>query len=136
MKLTDTQLVLLSAAAQRQDGAIELGSKLKGGASLKVIAKLLREQLVEEIPATRRAAGMAAQWSKGSAGASHHRGRARGDRCRPGPTEGIAEAPPQKRGTKGPIGPGFAPSRGAKASTRSPAQNCQRPATLTRSRRR
>jgi hypothetical protein len=34
MKLTDTQLVLLSAAAQRQDGAVERGSKLKGGASL------------------------------------------------------------------------------------------------------
>jgi hypothetical protein len=33
MKLTDTKLVLLSAAAQRQDGAIELGPKLKGNAS-------------------------------------------------------------------------------------------------------
>ena len=43
MKLTDTQLVLLSAAAQRQDGAVELGPKLKGGASQKVIGKLLSE---------------------------------------------------------------------------------------------
>ena len=50
MKLTDTQLVLLSAAAQRQDGAVELGSKLKG-ASQKVIGKLLSEHLIEEIPA-------------------------------------------------------------------------------------
>ena len=50
MKLTDTQLVLLSAAAQRQDGAVELGSKLKG-ASQKVIGKLLSEHMIEEIPA-------------------------------------------------------------------------------------
>jgi hypothetical protein len=50
MKLTDTQLVLLPAAAQRQDGAVELGSKLKG-ASQKVIGKLLSEHLIEEIPA-------------------------------------------------------------------------------------
>ena len=51
MKLTDTQLVLLSAAAQRQDGAVELGPKLKGSASQKLIGKLLSEHLVEEIPA-------------------------------------------------------------------------------------
>ena len=43
-----------STAAQRQDGAVELGPKLKGGAGLKVIGKLLREQLVEEIPGTHR----------------------------------------------------------------------------------
>jgi hypothetical protein len=36
MKLTDTQLVLLSAASQRQDGAVEIGTKLKGGAADKV----------------------------------------------------------------------------------------------------
>ena len=51
MKLTDTQLVLLSAAAQRQDGAIELGPKLKGSASRKVVGRLLSEGLIEEIPA-------------------------------------------------------------------------------------
>ncbi len=51
MKLTDTQLVLLSAAAQRDDGAIEIGPKLKGNAAQKVLSKLLSEHLVEEIPA-------------------------------------------------------------------------------------
>jgi len=51
MKLTDTQLVLLSAAAQRQDGAIEIGPKLKGSAAQKVLSKLLSEHLIEEIPA-------------------------------------------------------------------------------------
>jgi hypothetical protein len=33
MKLTDTQLVLLSSAAQRQDGAVEIDPKLKGSAA-------------------------------------------------------------------------------------------------------
>ena len=51
MKLTDTQLVLLSAAAQRQDGAIEIGPTLKGSAAQKVLGKLLSEHLIEEIPA-------------------------------------------------------------------------------------
>ncbi len=50
MKPTDTQLVLLSAAAQRQDGAIELGPKLKGSPSRKVLGRLLRGHLIEEIP--------------------------------------------------------------------------------------
>jgi hypothetical protein len=51
MKLTDTQLVLLSAASQRRDGAVEIGPEVKGGAADKMIAKLLRQQMVEEIPA-------------------------------------------------------------------------------------
>lgn len=51
MKLTDTQLVLLSAASQRDDHAIELPANLKGGAAHKVVAKLLTEGLVEEISA-------------------------------------------------------------------------------------
>ena len=51
MKLTDTQLVLLSAAAQRQNGGLELAANLKGGAAHKVVGKLLTEGLVEEIPA-------------------------------------------------------------------------------------
>ena len=33
MTLTDTQLVLLSAASQREDGGIELARNLKGGAA-------------------------------------------------------------------------------------------------------
>jgi hypothetical protein len=49
VKLTDTQLVLLSAASQRDDRALERPSKLTGGAAGKVVAKLLAEGLVEEI---------------------------------------------------------------------------------------
>ena len=51
MKLTDTQLVLLSAASQRQDGALEFGPDLKGGASAKVVGRLLRQQLIAQTPA-------------------------------------------------------------------------------------
>jgi hypothetical protein len=52
MKLTDTQLVILSAASQRQDRAIELALTLKGGAAHKVLGKLLTEGLIEEIQAS------------------------------------------------------------------------------------
>jgi hypothetical protein len=51
MKLTDTQLVLLSAALQRVDGAVVLAPNLKGSAAGKVVGKLLREGLIEEVSA-------------------------------------------------------------------------------------
>jgi hypothetical protein len=51
MKLTDTQLVLLSAASQREDGAVVLAPNLKGGAAGKVVGKLLRDGLIEEVSA-------------------------------------------------------------------------------------
>jgi hypothetical protein len=51
MKLTDTQLVLLSTASQRENRAIELVPNLKGAASHKVVRKLLSEGLIEEIAA-------------------------------------------------------------------------------------
>ena len=50
-KLTDAQLLLLSAAAQHPEGAIELASNLKSGAAKKAVGKLLRDGLIEEIPA-------------------------------------------------------------------------------------
>jgi hypothetical protein len=49
-KLTDTLLVLLSAAAQHPKGVIELTSDLKG-ATKKAVGKLLRDGFIEEIPA-------------------------------------------------------------------------------------
>ena len=49
MKLTDTQLVILSAAAQREDHAIQLPATLKGGAAQKVLTRLLGLGLVEEV---------------------------------------------------------------------------------------
>jgi uncharacterized protein DUF3489 len=60
MKLTDTQLLLLSAASRRADGALEPPPKLTGGAAGKVVAKLLTEGLVEEI----RAPGSLPVWRR------------------------------------------------------------------------
>ena len=45
-KLTDSQLVLLSAASQRKDGAIDLAPNLKGSAAKKTVGKLLRDARV------------------------------------------------------------------------------------------
>ena len=42
MKLTDTQLMLLSAASQREDGGVELAPNLKGGAAHKVVGNATR----------------------------------------------------------------------------------------------
>ena len=50
-KLTDTQLVLLSAASQREDRCLIAPKNLKGGAAQKVAAKLLAAGLVREIKA-------------------------------------------------------------------------------------
>jgi hypothetical protein len=52
-KLTDTQLVMLSAAAQRTDGVVELTDNSKGAAAQKAAARLLREGLVDEVLAGR-----------------------------------------------------------------------------------
>ncbi len=41
-KLTDTQLIILSTASQRDDRGVELPANLKGGAPRKAVDKLLR----------------------------------------------------------------------------------------------
>ena len=51
MKLTDTQLVLLSQASRREDRCAQLPPTLKGGAAQKLVAKLLVVGLVEEVRA-------------------------------------------------------------------------------------
>ena len=51
MKLTDTQMVILTAAAQRDDGSIHpLPTIFKGGAVTKVTQALLRKGLIAEAP--------------------------------------------------------------------------------------
>jgi hypothetical protein len=50
-KLTDTQLVTLSAASQREDHGVVLPPKLKGGAAQKFVIKLIELDLIEEIRA-------------------------------------------------------------------------------------
>src|SRR5215216_4906927 len=49
MKLTDTQLIILSSASQRQDGLATLPEKLKGGAAKIAVTKLLGLGLLKEV---------------------------------------------------------------------------------------
>ncbi len=56
MKLTDTQLIVLTKAAQRSTMlALPLPAKLKGGAAHKVVKPLIEKGLLEEIDANVRA---------------------------------------------------------------------------------
>ena len=66
-KLTDTQLVILSAAAQRQDGTVlplPKSLKIKGGTATKTLEGLREKGLLNEKPATRNAAA----WREGEDG--------------------------------------------------------------------
>src|SRR5437763_7385965 len=58
--LTDTHLVMLSAASQRDDRGVELPANIKGEAARKVVAKLVRASLLEEV----RAAGSLPVWRR------------------------------------------------------------------------
>ncbi len=66
-KLTDTQLVILSAAAQRKGGAVlplPKSLKTKGAAVTKTLDGLRKRGLLEEKPASREAAA----WREGKGG--------------------------------------------------------------------
>jgi hypothetical protein len=45
-RLADTQLIILSAASQRDDRGVELPANVKGEAARKVVDKLIRAGLV------------------------------------------------------------------------------------------
>src|SRR5712664_1785287 len=51
MKLSDTQLMILSSASQRTNHAAVLPANLKGSAANKVVSKLLSEKLLQELRA-------------------------------------------------------------------------------------
>jgi hypothetical protein len=59
-RLTDTQLIILSAASQRDDRGVELSANLKGEAARKVVDKLIRAGLLEEV----RAGGSLPVWRR------------------------------------------------------------------------
>ena len=59
-RLTDTQLVILSAASQRDDRGVELPANIKGEAARKAVDKLIRAGLLEEV----RAAGSLPVWRR------------------------------------------------------------------------
>jgi hypothetical protein len=50
-RLTDMQLIILSAASQRDDRGVELPANVKGEAARKVVDKLIRAGLLEEVHA-------------------------------------------------------------------------------------
>jgi hypothetical protein len=51
MALSDTRLLILSAASQRTDHAVILPANLKGGAAKKVVDRLLKQNLLQELRA-------------------------------------------------------------------------------------
>jgi endonuclease YncB( thermonuclease family) len=53
VKLSDTQLVMMSAAAQREDRCLVAPQNLKGAAARKVAEKLVAAGLVREIKTVR-----------------------------------------------------------------------------------
>ena len=59
-RLTDTQLVILSAASRREDRGVELPANIKGEAARKAVDKLIRDGLLEEV----RAAGSLPVWRR------------------------------------------------------------------------
>ena len=59
-RLTDRQLIILSAASQRYDRAVELPANLNGEAARKVVARLIRAGLLEEV----RAGGSLPVWRR------------------------------------------------------------------------
>jgi hypothetical protein len=74
-KLTDTQLITLSAASQREDRGVVLPPNLRGGAAQKFVAKLIEVGFVEEI----RARGDLPIWRRDDENAAHHQARPQGD---------------------------------------------------------
>ena len=51
MAISDTQLLILSAASQRTDHAATLPANLKGSAAKKVIDRLLKQKMLQELRA-------------------------------------------------------------------------------------
>jgi hypothetical protein len=51
-RLTDTQLIIMSAASQRDDRGVELPATIKGEAARKLVDKLMSAGLLEEVHAT------------------------------------------------------------------------------------
>src|SRR6266581_6846270 len=59
-RLTDTQLIILSAASQREDRGVELPANVKDETARKAVDKLIRAGLLEEV----RAAGSLPVWRR------------------------------------------------------------------------
>ena len=100
IKLTDTQLVMLSAAAQREDRCIVAPPSLKGAAAQKIATKLVAAGFAKEIEDKPGAAPLAArrrEWA--GLRAEVDRGRTNGDRSRRrGATKSAVKISPSAAG--------------------------------------
>jgi len=63
-RLTDAQLIILSAASRRDDRGVELPANINGEAARKAVDKLIRASLLEEV----RAAGSLPVWRRDDEG--------------------------------------------------------------------
>ena len=106
-KLSDTQAILLSAAAQRADGnLLPLPGSLRGGAAIKVVTALLARDLAREEVTdlqTRADAALNTIWRNEPDGRArppaHHPGRARSHRHRSSEPRRRRRATPSNTGS-------------------------------------
>src|SRR5262249_1721021 len=112
------QLVLLSAASQRDDRVLERPSNLAGGVAGKVVAKLLAHGLIEEIPSR----GTLPVWRRDGDGARSLRITRKGLEAIQVEDEGVSTA---SEPTKKPP----APSAKSRKATKSKGKPARRRAT-------
>jgi hypothetical protein len=126
-KLSDTQTIILSAAAQRDDGnVLPLPGSLRGGAATKVVGALLSRGLIaERITDSEGRSGfephLAQRAGRARGAALHHPGWARRDRrraaCRPGTSHGRGARHRRGRGRRAGAGRAAPKKRGGRKKT-------------------
>jgi hypothetical protein len=97
MKLSDTQLLILSSASKRTDHAALLPANLKGGAAKKVVDRLLNEKLLQEL----RAKDDMPVWRHGDDNRPYSLRISKAG-LRAIDLEDVAEAPPNNNAAAGP----------------------------------
>jgi len=113
MKLSDTQLLILSSASQRTDHAAVLPANLKGSAAKKVVDRLLKEKLLQEL----RAKDDMPVWRRGDDNRPYSLRITRAG-LRAIEVEDVAEAPANNAATDSNAVTAAAVSRQAKSSER------------------
>jgi Protein of unknown function (DUF3489) len=99
-KLTDTQLIILSSASQREDGLAVLPEKLKGGAATKVVTKLLDQGLLKEVRAKRNEPHWRVDENEHPIGLKLTRSGQRAIQVEEGGAEAEAEEAPARKGSR------------------------------------
>ncbi len=118
--LSDTQLLILSAASQRPDHAATLPANLKGSAAKKVIDRLLKQKLLQELHAKEDVP----VWRRGEDNRPYTL-RITKDGLKAIEIEDVADAPDNKATTS--------PNEVAAAKTPAETKSAERPARVKRS---